>query len=100
MLSLQKDEIPWLQPWITPGYVGLYMVIIALMMASRIPTFSFKKIPVRRELSSAILTLAGIFLIGIILKPWFTLPLMGVIYLGLIPFSSFHYYQLQRKEKC
>ena len=81
-----------------PIGVGIYMSIIALLMASRIPTVSIKKIVIQRAYASLTLVIAGLLIASLIIEPWLTLPLIGVVYVLSIPFSTLSYYRLQKKE--
>jgi CDP-diacylglycerol--serine O-phosphatidyltransferase len=80
----------------SPEGVGLYMSLIALLMASRIPTVSIKKMVVGREYVSLTLVLAGLLIAALIIEPWLTLPVIGLIYVLSIPFSCISYYRLKR----
>lgn len=77
-----------------PRFVAIYMTGIALFTASSVPTFSSKKIRIRRNLVSVALLIAAIFFIGLLIEPWITLPLMGAVYIASIPFSVAYYYKL------
>lgn len=65
----------------------VYQVIIALLLASRLPTFSFKDIIIKPEYVWIFLFFSGALIIGLIIYPWYMLPIMGLIYLCTIPFS-------------
>jgi CDP-diacylglycerol--serine O-phosphatidyltransferase len=64
-----------------------WVVIVAFGMISRIPTFSFKKVRVRRDLALPLLLVVGLYAAALITEPWLTLFLTGVAYLATIPFS-------------
>lgn len=78
-----------------PLFVCAYTAFIAILMASRIPTFSLKKTVIRKDMSSLVLALAGLLVIGFFTEPWITLSLVGVVYTLSIPFSVISY-QLAR----
>ena len=68
--------------------VGPYVVLIALLMVSRIPTFSGKnlgRIPGDKVLP--VLGLAVLAVVMLIAYPWEFLSIVSIIYLGLIPVS-------------
>lgn len=83
----------------TPEWIGLYMALIAILMASRIPTISIKKIAIRREFASLTLVIAGLLIAALIIEPWITLPAIGLIYVLSIPFSCISYYRLQKADR-
>lgn len=70
-----------------PFFIAVYMIIIASLMASTVPTFAAKKIFVRKEFASSIIIIMCAVIIGMIIKPWVTLPLLGILYLCSIPAS-------------
>lgn len=77
-----------LTTWVMPSWaVCIYMTFIGMMMVSTIPTFSMKKISVDRKYVRWLLLLAGSLIAGILLEPWVTLPLVGLVYCVSIPFS-------------
>lgn len=69
------------------GLVGAFLIGVAALMVSRIPTFSFKKgrVPVNRVLP--LLLLIGLLAAFLVTQPWVTLAVLGLIYLGTIPLS-------------
>ena len=78
-------------------FVPTLFIIISILLISKIPTYSFKKIKVQR--SFTIFLLLGVaFYFGLILIYTFnTLILSALIYLLLIPLSSFHYLSMRKK---
>ncbi|MBM3567652.1 MAG: CDP-diacylglycerol--serine O-phosphatidyltransferase [Alphaproteobacteria bacterium] len=70
-----------------PALVGAHLLVIAFLMVSRIPTFAFKKIRVRRDLVLPMLLVVGVLATALAAMPWATLTVIGVAYVALIPFS-------------
>lgn len=70
-----------------PFIIGIYHCTIGLLMASRIPTYSFKKITISPKDFALILAVSAILVITLFLFPWFMLPILGVAYIASIPFS-------------
>ena len=77
--------------------VPILFVLVSILLISKIPTYSFKKIKVQRNFT--IFLLLGVaFYFGLILIYTFnTLILSALIYLLLIPFSSFHYLSMKKR---
>ena len=77
--------------------VPSFFLIISVLLISKIPTYSMKKIVVKR--STTIFLLLGIVLFfGLLLVFTFNTILMsGLIYLLIIPISSMHYLSLKKK---
>ena len=65
-----------------PLFVILYIVIIGCLVASRVPTFSLKQVPIRADLIWAALLISSIAAIMLIIYPWYVLPIIGVIYIA------------------
>ena len=83
VLSFQGSEGFFRQPWV----VGIFMLVIAGMLVSTIPTYSFKKLKISRHwiLPTMLITAAiAIFLIN---APWLTLSVVGLAYICSIPLS-------------
>lgn len=87
MISFETEFINYIPPMI----IGIYIIIIGIMMASRIPTFSTKKLVIRKENISFILVLVGLIVGAIIIKPWAVLSILSILYLCSIPFSIKYY---------
>lgn len=75
----------------------LYMIFIALAAVSKIPTFSVKKLKISRKYASFIMIGVGISVILLINYPWKILPVILIIYLGMIPVSIIKYLKLKKE---
>jgi len=82
-----------------PILVITYVASLGILMASRVPTVSIKKIPVRNEYAYLTLLLLGSIIIGLIVQPWFTLAVIGVIYAFSIPVTIFIYVKIELESK-
>ncbi len=72
--------------------VAAFVMLIAILMVSRVPTFSGKTIArVPREYVLPILAGMALFVVCLIAFPWETLALVATIYLLLIPVSVLSY---------
>jgi len=78
-----------------PVLIGLWLVAVALLMVSQLPTYSFKslKIPHRRVLP--IMAIAGLFMAGVAGRPWATLSLLMFAYMATFFFSVRSYRRLK-----
>lgn len=76
-----------------PILLALYLLFIAFMMASLTPTISVKHVQINNRFLLPTLFLCTIFIVLLIIKPWLTLPVLGFIYLSVIPISIFKYYK-------
>ena len=70
-----------------PVYLALYIIIIAILMASQIPTISTKNTHISHKFIYPALILITVFIVSLIIEPWIMLPLMGLVYIMTIPIS-------------
>ena len=79
--------------------VPIMFITISILLISKIPTYSFKRIAVPR--STSVFLLFGIILyFGLILVYTFNaIIISGVIYLLMVPISSMHYLMIKKNEK-
>jgi CDP-diacylglycerol--serine O-phosphatidyltransferase len=82
-----------------PIVVGVVLVVVGGLMVSRLPTFSFKKGRIPRHLVLPALLIAALTMGVIASSPWIGLSLLGLIYLGLIPFSWLAYRRQAARER-
>ena len=80
-----------------PILVIAYTASLAVLMASRVPTISIKKIPIKNEYAYLTLLILGSIIIGLLIEPWFTLAVIGVIYAISIPITIFSYIKISLK---
>jgi CDP-diacylglycerol--serine O-phosphatidyltransferase len=93
MLSSSLGDGFFRQPWVT----GIFMIIVAGLMVSRIPTFAFKKFKVPNPWILPSMLFVGLFAATLVSAPWTTLSVVLFIYLASIPFSVRAYRSLERK---
>ena len=82
-----------------PLIVITYVSVLAVFLASRVPTISIKKIPIRNEFAYVTLMILGSIIIGLIVKPWLTLAIIGVSYAISIPFTIFYYIKIEISDR-
>ncbi len=74
--------------------INLYIIVIALLLPSRIPTISLKNFHIRPEyLSLSMIFFASIIILTVI-YPWYALPSAAIIYLLSMPISIYVVYKL------
>lgn len=77
--------------------IALYEFLVAVLMVSRVPTFSGKNLTrVPREYALPLLAVMAGIVVMLISYPWETLAVFAVLYLGLIPVSVLAYQRLKR----
>ena len=72
---------------ITPYLMGL----VSILLISKVPTFSFKKIIIRRNMTIFLLLGLGLFFVSIIQFTFETLTICSLVYLILIPLGIYNY---------
>jgi CDP-diacylglycerol--serine O-phosphatidyltransferase len=82
-----------------PIVVGVVLVVVGGLMVSRLPTFSFKKGRIPRQWVLPALLIAALTMGVIASSPWIGLSLLGLIYLGLIPFSWLAHHRQTRRDR-
>ncbi|WP_395661390.1 CDP-alcohol phosphatidyltransferase family protein [Aestuariivirga sp.] len=79
--------------------IGPYVVVVALLMVSRIPTFSGKNMGrIRGDMVLPVLGLAALAVVMLIAYPWEFLTIVSIAYLVLIPVSFRAHRKLQSAE--
>ncbi|MDE2384375.1 MAG: phosphatidylcholine/phosphatidylserine synthase [Alphaproteobacteria bacterium] len=80
--------------------VSVYEILVAVLMVSRIPTFSGKTITrVPREYALPLLALMAGFVVFLFSYPWEVLTAFSAIYLLLVPFSVLAYRRRKKAEQ-
>jgi CDP-diacylglycerol--serine O-phosphatidyltransferase len=83
-----------------PALVGTVLVIVAGLMVSTLPTWSFKNFKVPREAVLPLLIGAALYLALLVTEPWAALAAAGILYLGMLPFSVRSYLRLKKEAEA
>ena len=75
------------------------LVLIAGLLVSTLPTWSFKNFKVPREAVLPLLLGVGLFAALLVAEPWAALAAAGLIYGGMLPFSMQSYARLKREAE-
>lgn len=94
-LWLISDRQAIFQDW---RLVMPWVLLVAALMISNVPTFSWTSIRIRR--SWRIFALAGVALLAaaLINEPWITLLAVSAAYLGTLPFSIMSYRRVRQRR--
>ena len=84
-----KFEVKQFTPFLT--------ILVALLLVSKIPTLSFKKISISSKTTIFLLLAAGLIFISLLFYTFETLLIFGILYLFLIPISFFVFKNNQKK---
>ena len=73
---------------------AVFGIGVGLLMVSKIPTFAFKGMNIQPHQIIFLLGIIGVFVIGMMTRPWLTLPIVGLMYL----ISFFFSFKAYRKD--
>jgi len=82
-----------------PVFVAVWSVIVALLMVSRLPTFSFKKVKIPTAAILPILVVAGLLVAGLAGAPWRTLTLVVLAYIVSFGYSAWTFRRLKAEAE-
>lgn len=71
----------------SPYLIVPWTLFLAAMMVSKVPTYSFKKLRVRRDMVLWVLLIIGFAFAALATYPWLTLTVIGLAYMSTILFS-------------
>ena len=76
--------------------IAIYVLVLAALMVSRVPTMSFKTVRIQREYVFAVLLLVALAVAAISSYPWLTLTVISLAYMSTIPIGMVRYARLAR----
>ena len=95
-LIYSKSEIQFLNIDFT-YFTPILFVLISILLISKLPTYSFKKITVPRRLTIFLLFGVVLFFGLLLIYTYNVIVISSLLYLSLIPFSVFHFQNLNKK---
>lgn len=94
LLSIEFSDLRILQ---NHYIIAIWMVFVASLMVSTLPTFSFKGFKVPQKYILLVLVAAVFLITSLILNTWLTLLIIGAVYISSFPIS-YRYYAILRKK--
>lgn len=82
-----------------PVMVGVWLVLIAFLMISSMPTLSWGRLRPRRSIRLELIALTGLLVAALVAEPWLTLVAISVAYLLLIPVGLVGYARVRRQRE-
>lgn len=82
-----------------PVFVGIFLTISGVLMASRVPTLCLKHLRIPKVYGAGLGIVGMFFLAGLFGRPWTTLSLFGLGYLISIPVSIFYFMKFKKQYK-
>ena len=80
-------------------FVPALFILISILLISKLPTYSFKKIAVPRRLTIFLLFAVVLFFGMLLIYTHNVMVISSLLYLTLIPFSIYHFHKLNKKFK-
>jgi CDP-diacylglycerol--serine O-phosphatidyltransferase len=80
------------------GLNAMALVLVAILMVSRVPTFSAKKLRLEPDQIVPTLAIAGLVMAFLVTEPWLTLSIVALAYLVSIPISLGVATRMRREE--
>lgn len=81
-----------------PHLIAAWVIVVAVLMVSKIPTFSVKKLKLPQKLAIPMLAALGLVFAALITQPWLSLSIIALLYLISIPFSVRNYMRMKKRS--
>lgn len=82
-----------------PIAVSLWMVLVAFLMISSIPTLAWSRLRPPPHLRIGLLVIVGLTMAALLIEPWFTLVAISIVYLLLLPLGLAIYRRVRRQGR-
>ena len=76
----------------------IFFIDTSLLLISKFPTYSFKKIVIQRQTTIFLLFGIVLFFGFILIYPFIAISISSILYLMMIPISYFHYNKLKKQN--
>lgn len=93
-LWLATDEAIFREPLL----VGPWMALIAVLMISNMPTFSWNSLRPRRSIRLEVIFVFGLVFAALLTEPWWTLAVICIGYMALMPWALVRYGRIKRQR--
>lgn len=80
-----------------PVGVSIWMLLIAFLMISNLPTLSWSRVRPPRHMRIGLLAAIGILMAALLTEPWLTLAGVTIGYLALVPYGVARYLRIRRR---
>ena len=79
--------------------VPFFFIATSLLLISKFPSYSFKKIVIQRKTTIFLLFGIVLFFGLLLIYPFNAISISAIIYLGMLPISFFHYQKLKKQNE-
>jgi CDP-diacylglycerol--serine O-phosphatidyltransferase len=76
----------------------IFFIVTSLLLISKFPTYSFKKIVIQRQTTIFLLFGIVLFFGFILIYPFVAISISAILYLLMLPISYFHYNKLKKQN--
>ena len=77
----------------------VFFITTSLLLISKFPSYSFKKIVIQRKATIFLLFGIVLFFGLLLIYPFNVISISAIIYLGMLPISFFHYQKLKKQNE-
>lgn len=88
--GLDEFRLPWVN--------AVWMFVIAFLMISNIATLSWTAIKPRRSVRLELIAFIGLLFAAMLLEPWWTIAVISIGYLALMPWGFIRYSRIRRQR--
>lgn len=81
-----------------PLFVTVWVATIAVLMISNIATFSWNSVRPAKDIRIPAIAVAGLFFAALLTEPWWTMAVISLIYLLLMPYGVVKYAAIKRRK--
>ncbi len=83
-----------------PLVVGSWMVLVAFLMISSVPTLGWSRIRPRRNIRIEVIAVLGLLVAALLSEPWLTLAAITTVYLLSIPYAYIVYGRVKQQREA
>ena len=76
-----------------------FFIATSLLLISKFPSYSFKKIVIQRKVTIFLLFGIVLFFGLLLIYPFNVISISAIIYLGMMPIRFFHYQKLKKQNE-
>jgi len=86
----------WTIDFRDPVLVGVWLVLIAFLLISNLPTLSWSRMRPRRSIRLELIVVAGLLAAALLTEGWLTLAVISIAYLLILPIGLITYRRVRR----
>ena len=83
----------------SPIFVSVFVVVVAFLMVSRLPTYSFKNVRIQHRYALVMMLIVALIAALVVIAPWTLLTAVLAIYIATFPFALRSFRRLEREAQ-